>query len=285
MILGFHAGSLLLHDESSVCQELSSLGFTAVAIRPRLGALDPSSKRITEQCMRLGAVAKQCGLTVIVDTEGRYIADPRRSRWPSLASRDSGEANKRIELIRHWLDLADEIGCSVVTFTSGLLGHPADESDLERLAARIDQLTATVPDGVKIALHPMVGDAIPTVSHFERLKQWLGDESRIWVAADVGEMLRGGEFPVGDRLARNLDDLACVYLCEPDSGQSRDCRIGHGEVDFSRIVLSLKKSGYQGPMVIRVDGHHERGFELAVEALAKLESSKHTQQAIRGSKP
>ena len=69
MILGFHAGSLLLHDESSVCQELSSLGFTAVAIRPRLGALDPSSKRITEQCMRLGAVAKQHGSsTQKVDT-------------------------------------------------------------------------------------------------------------------------------------------------------------------------------------------------------------------------
>ena len=47
MLAGFHASSLLLHDEAEVVRELATLGFQCVAIRPRCGSLDPDDERFS----------------------------------------------------------------------------------------------------------------------------------------------------------------------------------------------------------------------------------------------
>jgi sugar phosphate isomerase/epimerase len=270
MILGFHTISLLLHDECTAAKELAALGYRCVAIRPKLGGLDPHHDRFMERILQFSEIARAADLQIVVDAEGEFMHQPRVLQGPSLASDDPQEADLAQAWIERWIGVADDLRCSLITFSSGARAKTdVDEATLERLAARVETLVERA-QGVKLAVRPAAGDAIATVAQFERMKQWLGKETKIGVAADVGEMLVAGEFPVGDRLARNLDDVACVYLCEPGMTRSHDRRVGQGDVDLSRVVQSLERHGYRGPAIVRVQGHSELGLLLAEEAVEFL---------------
>ena len=275
MILGFHTISLLLHDEFTTSTAVAAMGYQCVAIRPRLGGFNPSDEKFVQNVLRFGKHARDAGLSIVFDTEGEFLHDPRVSRKPALASDDSEQAALAESSIRRWIDIAGDCGCDLITFSSGSKQRElTEESNLDRLSARIEPLISAAGEQIKLALRPAARDVIATVAQFERLKQWLGGGKPLWVAADVGEMLVGGEFPVGDRLARNLDDLACVYLSEPGIKRAHDRRVGHGDVDLSRVVRSLERHGYRGPGIVRVQGHSEAGLDIALEALEFLRKPK-----------
>ena len=290
MKFGFHTISLLLHDEASAARELTKIGFQCVAVRPRMSGLDPSHARFVEQVMRFSAAVARLKLEVVYDIDAQYLHDPRQEHGPMLAADDAGEADEAEAWIAKWIDIVAEhqtnpeldqtdhqLG-SLITFASGrpsriaadtefFVPSAADEAHLERLAARLDKLVERAKAAnVRLAIRPVSQHTVATVAQFERLRQWLGDRDSLFLAADVGEMLLGGEFPVGDRLARNTESLACVYLCEPDTGRVRDRRVGTGDVDLSRVVDSLKRMGFRGPAIFRVQGHSEIGLQIAQEA-------------------
>ncbi len=78
--------------------------------------------------------------------------------------------------------------------------------------------------------------------------------------------------PLADRLARNLDELACVYLCDRRAGVSGDQRFGQGDVALGRILQSLRNHSFQGHAIARVEGHSELGFTPAQEAIQIFDS-------------
>lgn len=265
---GFQVSSLLLHDEVTVAAELAAIGYQCMAIRPRIGHLDPRDDRFSEQMIRLAAAADQHQLMLVIDTEGPFIGDIRRFRGPSLASADQDESDQAFLWIQRWIAVASEFNCHLMTFSTGVSRSGGDEVVLDRLSQRLGELIgAAVEADVQLAVRPVSGDAVATVAQFERLRQWLADSEQLFLAADVAEMLREGEFPVADRLARNLPRLACVYLCEREAQGFRDQVPGQGEIDLKRIVASLFKLGYAGPVVARVDGHSDCGLDLPREAL------------------
>ena len=96
------------------------------------------------------------------------------------------------------------------------------------------------------------------------------------LAADVGEMLLGGEFPIGARLARLKHHLTCVYLCEPDLERGCEQRFGHGDIDLRRVWEVMTESGFAGPAIFRACGNGRMGLVLAQEAIALLDSPSET---------
>ena len=273
MIPGFHVGGLLLHRQSEAIGLMADLGYRCVAVRPRAGSLDPRERQFEEQLRRVADAAQATSIALVLDSDGLYMHDPRRPRGPSLSTADDREAQAAQQWVRDWINASEILGNRLVTFASGPgatdPSSPATEQLLDRIARRVDELLDTAEQrAITLALRPRSGDAIATVAQFERLQQWLGRPDRLKLAADVGEMLLGHEFPVGDRLARNLDDLACVYLCDHRSGTRGDQRIGHGEVAVARIVSGLARQRFEGPAIVRIDGHSELGLLPAEEALA-----------------
>lgn len=270
MIPGFHVGALLLHDQVAAIAPIVAMGYRCVALRPRIGNLDPTDTRFGERIIRAADAIGRSGITAVIDTDSLYLHDPLSMRGPCLASADAEQAALASEQVGRWIDIASEIGAPLVTLSSGRADDPiADEAVLERLSARLNELADLASrQNVTLALRPRCGDAIATVAQFERLGQWLGEPDRVGLAADVGEMLLGHEIPVGDRLARNMDALACVYLCDHRSGTTGDQRIGQGDVALSRIVARLATEGYRGPAIIRVDGHSELGYQTATESIS-----------------
>ena len=276
MIRGFHTAGLLWHDEPTAVRELAALGYQCVAVRPRRGGLDPAAEEFPSRAARLGETAEAAGVAVVIDAEAKFLHDPHVVAGPSLVAVDEDQSRAARDWIAGWIERAPQLGSKLVTFAAGAPPSPlalADQEQiLERLGQRLDELTSLSADaGVGLALRPARGQAVATVAQFERLTQWLADPRRLGVAADVGEMLLGGEMPLSDRLGRNLEALSCVYLCDARTGVAGDQRIGQGEVALGRLVRALAAKGYVGPAIVRVEGHADAGLVTEAEGLDAFE--------------
>lgn len=278
MIAGYHTAGLLLHDLCVAIEELAHLGYGCVAIRPHAGSLDPRLPAFGQQLIRLADVLSRTEVRLVIDLDAMFVHDPMVARGPSLVAADDAECDMARVWIERWADIAKELGADVITFSSGAKeasDFAGDEENLERLSRQLKRLLAAVQRDalpgkrVRLAIRPRCGDVIASVPHFERLGHWLGVEAAddLFLAADVGEMLAGGELPVSDRLARNLDLLSCLYLCDQRAGVAGDLRIGHGDVELKRVLQSLGRAGYTGPAIVRIEGHSDLGLAPAREAI------------------
>lgn len=269
MLPGYHTAGLLQHDLVVAMESLAQLGFRSVAIRPRSGMLDWTSSQFGRDLLRVADAVTRTGLDLIVDFEPHFVEDPWHCHGPSLASRDEAEAERARKSIEAWLVYAEELRASLLTFGSGAAPQEFEpvESVLERLGNQLNPIVARSEEcGIQVALRPQHGAAISTVAKFERLLQWLHSD-QLLLAADIGEMLRGHELPLADRLARHLDTLACVYLCDRKTGHPHDVPLGQGDVAHDRILRGLTKQQFSGPVIARVEGHSELGFSPAAEAI------------------
>ena len=290
MIPGFHCSSIDHHDPATSMARLAEMGFAAIAMRPRRGLWDHETSWFESATAGLASAAKEHKVALVIDLDAPFYDDPDSAEPLSLASenRDTSAAAK--QQIEGWIRRASILSPLAITFSTGRVdssdraessvgdrpgqavpGSPSvlAEAVLERLAAQIEPLAQLAIDsGVDLALRPRVDHAIATVAHFERFGQWLGGDIHLGLAADVGEMLLGGEFPIGQRLARHQHRLTVVYLCEPDLEHGCDQRFGRGDIDLARVWNVMTESGFAGPGIFRACGHSRHGFELAQEAIA-----------------
>ncbi|TWT52592.1 hypothetical protein Pla22_02160 [Rubripirellula amarantea] len=282
MLAGYHTAGLLLHDPVIAIEELAHLGYRCVAIRPHAAALHPKHPLFSIQSLRIQDVLERTSMKLVLDIDGAFVEHPFRSRASTLTDTEDAAAERAREWIQQWAVVAREWSAMpCLTFSSGpARPYALEEENLEHLSTQLHSLCELVAPDVHLAIRPRHLDLIDSVAKFERLLQWLDPSvfARLGLAADVGEMIAAGEIPIVDRLERNLDRLACVYLCdrraEPvsqDSGRSRDIRIGHGEVAVDRIVQSLAKVGFTGPGIVRVEGFPELGLLPAQEAMGVFE--------------
>ena len=275
MILGYHTGGLLLHDEATAIAELASLGYAAAAVRPRRGQLDPTDPGLGDWVARVRGAALRENLLLVLDSEGRFMHHPRVAAGPSLVAAGRAEAAAAYDWVCRMLEIADRLSAGWVTFAAGTpvspLSPDGDEQTLERLATQLGRLLRVAGTGPRLTLRPAASQAIATVAQFERLLQWIGRDSGLRLAADLGEMWAGGELPVSDRLARNVEHLGCVYLCDRRVGVPGDQRFGRGDVAHGRVLQALRHLPFDGPVIARVNGFAECGLEAAAEAMERLQ--------------
>ncbi|WP_182865625.1 sugar phosphate isomerase/epimerase family protein [Rhodopirellula sp. JC639] len=283
MTPGFHCSSLEFHQPATLIPKLAELGFGAVAVRPSRGRWDLDTSWFDSVSAEIAATAKEHGVAIVIDLDAPFYDDPDWIDPYSLASQDATIRDAAAAQIRRWIERTAEMGAVATTFSTGRVcpgnrdaAGTGDHGEqiLERLAGAITPLVQLASSsGVNLALRPVSEHAIATVAHFERFGQWIGTDAPLGLAADVGEMLLGGEFPIGARLARLQHRLSCVYLCEPDLERGCDQRFGHGDIDLGRVWEVMTESGYGGPAVFRCCGHGRLGLVSAREALALLDPS------------
>ncbi|MGB7328080.1 MAG: TIM barrel protein [Rubripirellula sp.] len=288
MSLGFHTISLLLHDEVTATVELARIGFRSVAIRPRLSGLNPNDSRFAEQMLRLAETAKQSDVRVVVDAHAPFLHDPCNRQAVGLASHCDQEAHAAQNWIESLIRATSEFFSSqrdqnVVVFESGFAnddeaagGLVVNETELERLAVRIDALIHQADNaGIRLAIRPRRGNVISRVTHFQRLQQWLSGPHELALAADTGQMMLNGEFPIGERLSQIASSLACVFLTDPETmacevaGQTAATHLP-GKVDLRRVVQSLMREEIHVPLIVQIDGQSERGLAIARDAWESL---------------
>jgi sugar phosphate isomerase/epimerase len=310
MTPGYHAGGLLLHDPISVVESLASMGYRCIAVRPRRGILawehgaaggvysasaESGAEKDTWDRFLEEARLHRC--QVVVDTESAFVLDSEKAAMPSLADPDEDLVQTTVHWCEHWIRMAERRPGTVLTLGSGVwpreeFSPGLSESDLERLAARLESLASFADRrGVSIALRPAMGHAISSVAEFERMCQWLSPRVELGLAADLGEMVAAGEMPLGARLQRNAERLKLVYLCDhrwpgqpprelPLGTVGRDdTPIGTGELTLRRVTETLGKMRFAGPVIARVEGHSEQGLRIPRLAMQHLLQCRSWRQA------
>jgi len=270
MRYGFHLASLPHHEIDSIAGPLYQLGYRAVVIRARARWLAQDACDAAAFIASLD-VLRAAGLEVVIDADGKFLIDPWQLTAPRLAN--AGECARREAMLSQYIDFAKRIDCSLITFS---VGHGDEFEEVEQLLKRIATpiarlLDHAITNEVTLAIKPELDSVIETASHFHRLLQWLpghaaGNSNLGW-AADIALMARRGELPIGDRLARDADRLKCVYLSDISAGAHGDYRFGSGDLAITRIVQSLHAMGYDGPLIVRCEGHGDAGLQLAKEAI------------------
>lgn len=303
---GYHAGGLMLHDAETAIEELASLGFAVVWLTAHRGTLHPDSndphandneQAFVDRLQRLIDVATSRDVRLGFDIDGGFCQSPHHHRGASMVSVDDAVSAAG----RRWFDrwhtaLSRCDGPTTMTFCPGTLEYDDDvDSGLPRGSAvdRMDHLSmrmgqwwsAVSPcEHVSIALRMRrqtvvagMADACALIHHAASRSEPRDDSSRrdwtdaVGISASVGVMAAAGEFPLGDRLVEQLPRLMSVELCESYGG--RDIVPGEGEIAMPRIIRTLARSNYTGPVVYRVDGHPERGLEPARIAIAQYEAA------------
>ena len=273
MFPGFHCSSLDYHHPAMLIPKLASLGFRAIALRPRRGGLDLDAPWYGSAAAEIAGLAKENDVAIVLDLDSPFYDDPDSVHAFSLASDDPLMRQRAQEQIQRWIEQGAELCPTTITFSTGRVGQATSlgrtsEETLERLAESLESLSRKAAAAeVNLALRPVAEHAIATVAHFERFGHWLGSETSLGLAADVGEMLLGGEFPIGARLARIQHRLTCVYLCEPDVERGCDQRFGYGDIDLRRVWEVMIESGFTGPAIFRACGHSRLGLDLARQAV------------------
>ncbi len=279
MILGYHTGGLLLHDEATAIRELATIGYECVVVRPRRGTFNPLESDFPNQLKRLAESVRDSRVSVILDASSRFVHDPWQPGEPSLLSSVAQQRDVALRWIERLLDVAKELGSSEVLISSGTrdgAGEIDDAQTLDLLAEQLERLLRYgAQHGVKLVLRPSTKSFITNVAQYERLLQWLPIQPKaggvqLALAADVGEMLASGELPLSDRLARHAETLACVFLCDLVAGIAGDQRLGRGDVNLCRIRDSLIAQNFSGAAIVRVEGHPLLGLEAAAEAFELL---------------
>lgn len=274
MVPGFHTSSLEFHAPAALVVELAALGFGTVAIRPCRGRMDLATTWYDTLITEIAAAANDNGIRIVIDLDAPFYDDPHSATPFALASCDADRSAAAVRKIEDWIERSVDLRPLTITFSTGRTGPPdaisiGDEQVLERIASRVTPLCQRASDaGITLSLRPAADHAIATVAHFERFGQWIDSDLTLGLAADVGEMLLGGEFPIGARLARLEHRLSCVYLCEPDLERGCDQRFGCGDIDLGRVWNVMTQSGFSGPGIFRACGHGRLGLDLAKEAIA-----------------
>lgn len=300
MVPGFHCSSLEFHDPATLIAELAARGFDVVALRPRRGGWDDAKPWFESVSAEIASAAKEHGVSMVVDLDASFYDHSDQMDSLALASDNAQQRNAALMRLEQWIQRAALIRPMAITFSTGRaedaerfgagelggtkqetkqrlgttnevgpLQDTHGENTLERLAESIDSLSETASEAdVELAIRPRSGHAISSVAHFERFEQWLPPDTRVGLAADVGEMLLGGEFPIGTRLSRLKHRLTCVYLCEPDLERGEDQRFGHGDIDLGRVWSVMTENGVSIPGIFRACGHSRQGLKLMDEAMA-----------------
>ncbi|MEM9826144.1 MAG: TIM barrel protein [Planctomycetota bacterium] len=279
---GYHAGWLWQYDFETVVTELAHLGFRDIAFRASRANLDPRRDDFADTLARLGGLAEQFDLGIVLDLDGDFLLDPfiAESRI-SPAADDEAKWQAAIDWLARWHAAASRVDrVSLLTVASGIASRaggddefrlPSSSADADRmprrLAEALGRVFETTNGTVPLALRPRVGDVLGSVSRWMQWSPWLADANPSWsLAADVGEMIAAAEIPIVDRLLA-CRNLGCVFLCDRDPGIRGDVRFGTGQVSTASIVTALRRGGWSGPVIYRYSGGASAGGAGGAEGL------------------
>src|SRR6185503_12341526 len=116
--LGYNTNGLAHHRVLDALELVAELGYEALSITPDVGQLDPS-RLDREEVARVRARAEELGLELTLETGARFLLDPFRKHRPNLLDDEPAERARRVELLLRHVDLAADLGASVVALWAG----------------------------------------------------------------------------------------------------------------------------------------------------------------------
>lgn len=271
MRLGYNTNGFANHRWHDALAVLAEIGYESVAITLDQHWLDPYSPLLDREVESMQAALARYGLHSVVETGARYLLDPRLKHEPTLVSAAASARDRRIEFLKHAVDIAEQLGSDAVSFWSGVLREPiSTDSAFERLAAGCRELLAYAGTrNVRLAFEPEPGMLVETFEQYERLLT-LVDGPLFGLTIDIGHVHCLDDGPIDARLREYAARLFNVHIEDMRRGVHEHLRFGEGEIDFAPVMRALCDIGYAGGVHVELSRHSHLAPEAARESFAFL---------------
>ncbi len=267
MRLGYVTNGFAGHRLDDALVILAETGYRAVSITLDVHHLDPTRTSPRE----LGALRRRLtslDLAATIETGARFLLDPRRRHHPGMLGE---ECERRVRFIERAMEVASEIGASVVTFASG--SAPAGESEedsFRHLAERCRGLSERARSlGCYASFEPEPGFFVETLDQFDRLRAEV-DHPSFGLTLDVGHAHLLESRSPGECVEAFADVLRHVHLEDMRRPDHVHLAIGEGDVDFEAVCSSLARSGFGGVAALELSRDSHRAPEAAREGIERL---------------
>lgn len=271
--LGYGTNGFADHRLSEAFDVIASLGFEGVGLTLDHHHLDPFGDDLPARCAEVRRALEQRGLSVVVETGGRYVLDPVRKHEPTLVCEDG--RSRRVDLLARAIRVAGDLGAPVVSFWSGVLptGTPARKGT-ERLVASLEHLVplAEAAD-VRLALEPEPGHHVSVVDEALDVLDRLGHPEGLALTVDVGHVICNEPRGLGDTLRHVGARLANVQLDDMLPGVHEHLELGDGDVDMVEVVQTLLDLDYQGLAAVELPRHSHAAPAVARRSALALQAA------------
>lgn len=272
MRLGYNTNGLAHHSLPAAINLLSEIGYQGIAITIDYAVLNPYDHRNFEHEVREAqTLLNHLGMSSVIETGARYLLDPRQKHEPTLLAEDPADRQKRIDFLRHAIDVAFSLESDCISIWSGRLPEGlANDDAIKRLADGVHAvLEHAALEGVIVAFEPEPGMLIDTMASYERVLE-LVDSPLFKLTLDIGHLHCLGEIPVADIIRRWKDRLVNVHIEDMCTGVHEHLLFGEGEIDFSPIIAALREIKYSGPVNVELSRHSHMGPDAARRAFEFL---------------
>lgn len=267
MLLGYNTNGLAHHDPIDAVELLAEIGYRSVAITIDHGVMSPRDDRCREQAARIRAALERHEMRSVIETGARFLLDPRQKHEPTLVSADPDARARRVEFLRHAIDMARLLGSDCVSFWSGKLRDDVGAGiALDRLAGGLRQVVDYAAEqNVTLGFEPEPGMFIDTISSFDRLLQWI-DAPHFRLTLDVGHLYCLHEVPIADYIARCGERIVNVHIEDMRAGVHEHLMFGEGEMSFPPIIDAFRQIDYRGGLHVELSRQSHEGPSAARRA-------------------
>lgn len=263
-------GDHTLEDALAV---LADLGYEGVGLTLDPRHLDPFADDLPDRLRRLGRRLERLGLTVVIETGGRYVLDPWRKHQPALVSAEGAE--RRVDLLLRAVRIAADLGAEAVSFWSGTAEPGAPEGAVwdRLLSGCATVVEAADSAAVTLGFEPEPGMFIDTLDAYDQLWLRLGRPRSFGLTLDIGHCRCLETPPVPDCVRRAADRLVNVQIEDMRRGKHEHLEFGTGEIDFPPVLAALSDTGYAGLVSVELPRHSHAAPEVARRSLDFLHTA------------
>ena len=206
-----------------------------------------------------------------IETGARYLLDPRHKHRPSLLSTKGEGRPRRVEFLRHAIDIAAALRSECVSLWSGILpaGVSVDEG-MDRLAdSLLPVLDYAGRHGVRLGFEPEPGMLIDTMDRFGELLDRI-DSPFMKLTLDIGHVHCVEQQTIPAVIAQWDERLVNVHIEDMRGGVHEHLMFGEGEIEFPPVLEALREISYAGPVHVELSRHSHMGVEAARQAFEFL---------------
>lgn len=240
------------HDLTDALALLAELGYGGVAIT--LGP--PHLPAEAELLEALRGLLQDLGLSVVLETGGRYWLDSARKHYPVLVSADEAARGVRRAALEEAVKVAAALGSPVLHCWAGAVedGTAEDEAWEWLLSGLRSVCDAAAEAEIQIAFEPEPGHLVESLADWARLKAEM-QHPALKLCVDVGHIVCTEPEPWPAALRAVMDDVVHVQIDDHRPGTHEHLPFGDGVAPLEAFLAVLTESGYAGQVAVELARH------------------------------